>query len=75
MVTRQIHAAQRLAELTQTCAAVQEEMGHQLRTAVAEGNEQTATATCKAMWEAIYPVYKAISELGDIWNQLAPRVT
>ena len=75
LVTRQIHAAQRLAELTQTCAAVQEEMGHQLRTAVAKGDEQTATAARKAMWEAIYPVYKAISELGDIWNQLAPRVT
>ena len=66
LVTRQIHAAQRLAELTQTCAAVQEEMGHQLRTAVAEGDEQTTTAAREAMREAIYPVYKAISELGDI---------
>ena len=75
LVTRQIHAAQRLAELTQTCAAVQEEMGHQLITAITESDEQTATAAHKAMWEAIYPVYKAISELGDIWNQLAPRVT
>ena len=58
LVTRQIHAAQRLAELTQTCAAVQEEMGHQLRTAVAKGDEQTTTAAREAMREAIYPVYQ-----------------
>ena len=61
LVTRQIHAAQRLAELTQTCAAVQEEMGHQLRTAVAKGDEQTTTAAREAMREAIYPVYQIFS--------------
>ena len=75
LVTRQIHAAQRLAELAQTCAAIQEEIGHQLTTAIAEGDENRAIAARKAMWEALYPVYKAVSELGDVWNQLAPRLS
>lgn len=74
LVTQQIHVAQQLAELTRTCAAVQEKIGHQLKTAVTEGDKQAATDARKAMWEALYPVYKAVSELGDVWNQLAPRV-
>lgn len=74
LVARQIHAAQLLEELTRTCAAVQQEMGMQLKTALAEGDVDAATAARKAMWEAIYPVYKAVAELGDVWNALAPRV-
>ena len=75
LVARQIHAAQLLEELTQTCAAVQQEMGNQLKTALAEGDEDAATAARKAMWESIYPVYKAVSELADVWNTLAPRAS
>ena len=75
LVARQIDAAQLLEELTRTCAAVQQEMGTQLKAALAEGDADAATAARKAMWEAIYPVYKAVAELGDVWNALAPRVT
>ena len=75
LVARQIHAAELLAELTQTCAAVQQEMGAQLKTALAEGDADAATAARKAMWEALYPVYKATAELADVWNTLAPRVS
>lgn len=74
LVECQINAAKLLAELTRTCAAVQKEMGEQLKAAVAEGNEQAAIDARKAMWEALYPVYKSVSELGDVWNELAPRV-
>jgi len=75
LVARQIHAAQLLEELTQTCTVVQQEMGHQLKTAHAEGDANAATAARKAMWEALYPVYRAVSELADIWNALAPRAS
>ena len=75
LVARQTHAAQLLAELTQTCAAVHQEMGNQLKTALAEGDADAAIAARKAMWEALYPVYKATAELADVWNALAPRVT
>lgn len=75
LVARLIHAAQLLEELTQTCAAVQQEMGNQLKTALAEGDETAAAAARKAMWEALYPVYKAVSELADVWNTLAPRAS
>ena len=75
LVARQIHAAQLLEELTQTCAAVQQEMGQQLKTALAEGDVDAATAARKTMWEALYPVYRAVSELADVWNALAPRAS
>ena len=75
LVARQVHAAELLAELTQTCAAVQQEMGNQLKAALAEGDADAATAARKAMWEALYPVYKATAELADVWNTLAPRVS
>ena len=74
LVARQNHAAELLAELTQTCAAIQQEMGNQLKTALAEGDVDAATAARQAMWEALYPVYKATAELADVWNALAPRV-
>ncbi len=74
LVTRQIQTVQQLAELTQKCVAIQEKMGDQLKTAVVKGDEHAAIAARKAMWEALYPVYKAVSELGDVWNELAPRV-
>lgn len=74
LVARQIHAAELLQELAQTCAAVQQEMGSQLKTALAEGDIDAATAARKTMWEALYPVYKATAELADVWNTLAPRV-
>ena len=74
LVARQNHAAELLAELTQTCAAVQQEMGNQLKAALAEGDADAATAARKAMWEALYPVYKATAELADVWNALAPRI-
>ena len=75
LVEQQIHAVQQLAELTRTCAVLQEEMGSQLKSAIAEGDAKAATAARKAMWEALYPVYKASAELADIWNELAPRAT
>ena len=75
LVARQIHAAQLLEELAQTCAAVQQEMGNQLKAALAEGDTDAADTARKAMWEALYPVYKATAELAAVWNTLAPRVT
>ena len=74
LVARQVHAAQLLEKLMQTCAAVQQEMDNQLKTALAEGDTDTAVAARKAMWEALYPVYKATAELGDVWNALAPQI-
>ena len=75
LVARQIQAAQLLEELTETCASVQQKMGMQLKTALAEEDTDAATTARKTMWEAIYPVYKAVNELGEVWNTLAPRIT
>lgn len=75
LISQQIDVSQLLVELSVKCAEIQEEMGHQLKAAVAEGETQAAIDARNAMWEAIYPIYKVVSELGEIWNELAPRVT
>ena len=74
LVAHQVHAAEMLEALAQTCAAVQKEMGNQLEAALADGDTDTAVAARKVMWEALYPVYKATAELGEVWNALAPRI-
>ena len=75
LVSRQIDGTRRLAELTQTCATVQEEIAHQFQDAVDGADEEALISARKAMWEALYPVFKVVSELGEIWNELAPRIT
>ncbi|RKU26532.1 hypothetical protein C6497_13230 [Candidatus Poribacteria bacterium] len=74
LVTRHIHAAELLAELAKTCSTVQNEMGEQLLSEINEENKQDANELRKTMWESLYPVFKAVSELGENWNQLAPRI-
>ncbi len=74
LVSRQIHAADSLAELVETCAKVQKEMGEQLMTALKDENKQKAIDARETMWGSLYPVFKAVSELGETWNQLAPRI-
>lgn len=73
LVTRQIEASQRLAELIQVCTSVQEEMGQQFQDAVSDADDQAAIEARKAMWDALYPVFKSVSELVEVWNELAPR--
>lgn len=75
LVSRQIHAANILAELAETCANVQKEMGEKLIKTIEEDNVEKAIDIRKALWESIYPVFKAVSEIGDTWNQLAPRLS
>ena len=75
LVSQQIDLSQVLVDLSIISADIQNEMGHQLKTAVAEGDTQAAIDARYAMWQALYPIYKVVSELGDIWNELAPRVT
>ncbi len=75
LVSRQIDMSQVLVEFSIKCADIQNEMGHRLKAAVAEGDTQAAIDARYAMWEALYPIYKVVSELGDIWNELAPHVS
>ncbi len=75
LVARQVHASQLLAELTETCAATQQEMGTRLVEAIADRDMAAAAEARKAMWEALFPVYRAVYELADVWNILAPRAS
>ena len=64
-----------LTEIVQTAAEVQEKMGVQLRDARASGDHDAAQAARNAMWQAIYDLHKSVFEMGQAWNDLAPRMT
>lgn len=74
LIARQIQITNLLAELAESCAIVQKEMGEQLINAIEENDLEKATDIRKVLWESIYSVFKTVSELGDTWNNLAPRV-
>lgn len=50
-------------------------MADKLRKAIAENDEQFAIDARNAMWEAICKVFEQIYDLGEAWNEFAPRAT
>jgi quercetin dioxygenase-like cupin family protein len=72
LLERHVAAANAVAEAAQHCASIQREMADKLK--LAGANTEAAAAARKAMWEAIYELYRALPELGAAWNALAPRL-
>ena len=75
LVSQLRDAVSLLTRISLRSMAVQEDYGHDLKTAVAEGDEQAAIDARMAMWGGIYPLFKLVAKVGDIWNELAPRAT
>ena len=46
-----------------------------LKEALAAGDEEAASEVRDAVWKELYQSFKQIYELGDVWNELAPRAT
>jgi quercetin dioxygenase-like cupin family protein len=72
LLERHVAVANAVAEAAQRCASIQREMADKLK--LAGANTEAAAAARKAMWEAIYEVYRTLPELGAVWNALAPRL-
>jgi quercetin dioxygenase-like cupin family protein len=75
LLERHLAAMRSLAGTVQAAADIQEKMGEQLADARANGDQQAAEAARNAMWEAIYQLHKSVFEMGQAWNELAPRMT
>ncbi|MCG9126604.1 cupin domain-containing protein [Candidatus Poribacteria bacterium] len=75
LLTRQIHAVKLLSELVEACVELHEKIGEQLISGTNEKVQLDGIDTRQYIWESLYPVFKCVSELGETWNQLAPRLS
>jgi quercetin dioxygenase-like cupin family protein len=75
LVDKSVAAAQAVAEAAQACARTQQERAAQLKQALANGDAVAAAEARGAMFDALYATFQRLYDLGDVWNELAPRCT
>jgi quercetin dioxygenase-like cupin family protein len=73
LVDAQVAAARRLAELAQECLDVHLQVEADLKAAIGAGDVVGARTAVDAMWERIYPTFRAVYAMAAAWNELAPR--
>jgi quercetin dioxygenase-like cupin family protein len=73
VLDRHVATAQAAAEAALASATVQNDMASLLARALAEGDDSAASEARKAMWEALYTSYRAVSALAAAWNEVAAR--
>jgi quercetin dioxygenase-like cupin family protein len=71
LIDRQLAAARALNQIVQQTTASQEQNALALKRAVAEGDQEAARELTDALWADLYPIFRAISELGAAWNDVA----
>jgi hypothetical protein len=74
LINRHVEAAQAVAEAAQVNARTQHDMAIKLIKAIAEREGDAAVHARSVMWEALFAIYKTVYALGEVWNDLAPRV-
>jgi len=62
-----------LAGAVEAARAVQHAQGEAFRQALAGGDRAAALQARDAMWEALYPMFSAVYELAEAWNELTYR--
>lgn len=71
LVDRQLAAARVLAEIARKSVTAQEEHGAALKRAVGSDDREAARAAVDALWAELYPLFRAVGELSEKWNDLA----
>lgn len=71
LVERHVTALRALTEIVEQRAANQEPNAQALKRAVSEGDREAARRLTDALWADLFPIFRAISELGEAWNDLA----
>ncbi len=71
LVDRQLAAARRLAEIARKSVAAQEEHGAALRRAHRADDEAAVRRAADAFWAELYPLFRAVGDLAEAWNDLA----
>jgi quercetin dioxygenase-like cupin family protein len=75
LIEDHVAAARAAAEAAQLAADTQQAMAAKLKKALADQDLHAAEEARKAMWASIYTMYKRLYQLGETWNELAPRAT
>jgi len=73
LVDRHLSAAEALAETVELATKVQREQVTAFKQALAHGGEQAALRARDAMWDGLYPLFKQVYALAEVWNDLASR--
>lgn len=72
-VDRHVKMAHEFAVAAQKAATRQVKLGPALKKALAGKDAAAARKTRDEMWEALYEMFREVSELADAWNDVAPR--
>jgi hypothetical protein len=73
LIGHHLEAAQTAAEAARLMADTQQAMAAKLKKALADQDQAAAEEARNAMWASIYTMYKRMYQLGETWNELAPR--
>jgi hypothetical protein len=72
LVDRHVAVVRALADIARSSAAAQERHSAALDRALAENDSESARRAIDTLWQDLYPLLRAASELSDAWNALAP---
>jgi mannose-6-phosphate isomerase-like protein (cupin superfamily) len=73
LADRHLAAAEALAERVAAAKDVQQDQIAAFKRALAEGDSAAALEARDAMWEALYPTFKQVYALADVWNDFTYR--
>ena len=73
LVDKCVKAVQAVADASAVAAEKEAELASTVKRATARGDDSAASDARSDMWDALFPVFKLVGELGTTWNDLAPR--
>ncbi|MFN8441424.1 MAG: cupin domain-containing protein [Caldilineaceae bacterium] len=73
LLERNLTAVAALDQAVTTNTETQSILAAAYREAIAKGDKEAAIQARNAMWQAMYTVYKAMSNWGSAWNEFAAR--
>lgn len=73
LTDRYLSASQSLFGASDRAARVHRELGPALKVSLAAGDTAAARAHIDGLWAELLPLLRAVSDVEDAWNELAPR--
>ena len=73
LVDKFVKGTRAVADAAEAAADKEAELAGTLKGAAASGDDSAASGARSDMWDALFPVFKLVGELGETWNDLAPR--
>ncbi len=75
LIDRHVETLRGVAALAQFSADAHARLADDLKHALTAGDQTASRDTVDALWAQLYPMFRAMSDLTEIWNELAPRAT